>query len=199
MEDGQFPKSDPIGEAQARFDALTNYEMTLRSVSSAGVSVEARYRYLKPGFIRMDFVRPHAGAVLAYDPKAGDVTLWPFGLHRFPRLALAPDNPLIQGPNAHRIDRSDIGTLLGNVRELERHGEAQLVGKEVIGARDTSYLTVTGAQGYDVAGVGHYQIWLDLTIGLPIKVISTDAQGELIETVLMDDLRVDVPDIDVLL
>jgi hypothetical protein len=173
--------------------------MTLRSVSSAGVSVEARYRYLKPGFIRMDFVRPHAGAVLVYDPKAGDVTLWPFGLHRFPRLALAPDNPLIQGPNAHRIDRSDIGTLLGNVRELERHGEAQLVGKEVIGARDTSYLTVTGAQGYDVAGVGHYQIWLDLTIGLPIKVISTDAQGELIETVLMDDLRVDVPDIDVLL
>jgi hypothetical protein len=199
MEDGQFPKSDPIGEAQARFDALTNYEMTLRSVSSAGVSVEARYRYLKPGFIRMDFVRPHAGAVLAYDPKAGDVTLWPFGLHRFPRLALAPDNPLIQGPNAHRIDRSDIGTLLGNVRELERHGEAQLVGKEVIGSRDTAYLTVTGAQGYDVAGVGHYQIWLDLTIGLPIKVISTDAQGELIETVLMDDLRVDVPDIDVLL
>ena len=71
MEDGQFPKSDPIGEAQARFDALTNYEMTLRSVSSAGVSVEARYRYLKPGFIRIDFVRPHAGAVLAYDPKAG--------------------------------------------------------------------------------------------------------------------------------
>jgi hypothetical protein len=32
--------------------------------------------------------------------------------------------------------------------------------------------------------------------GLPIKVISADGRGELIETVLMEDLRIDLPEIE---
>lgn len=194
MADSNFAEHDLIAHAQASFDALTNYEVTLRSTSAAGVSVEARYRYLKPGFIRMDFVRPHAGAVLAYSPKTGEATLWPFGVHRFPKLAFAPDNPLIQGPNAHRIDRSDIGTLLANVRELQRDGDTHRIAEEAIGERRVAHLTVTGARGCQVGGVGRYQLWLDMAIGLPIKVISADWQGELIETVLMDDLHVDLPE-----
>lgn len=194
MAEGNFAQHDLIADAQARFDALANYEVTVRSTSSAGDSVQARYRYLKPGFIRMDFICPHARAVLVYSPQTGKVTLWPFGLHRFPQLDFAPDNPLIQGPNAHRIDRSDIGTLLGNVRELQCHGDTQVAAQEAIGARCAAPLTVTGARGYEVGGVGRYQVWLDVALGLPIKVVSADAHGALIETVFMDDLRVDVPD-----
>ena len=188
------PQHDYIAQAQERFDALANYEVTVRSTPRAGDTVEARYRYLKPGFIRMDFVCPHAGAVLAYSPETGKVTLWPFGLHRFPELDFAPENPLIQGPNAHRIDQSDIGTLLGHVRELQRHGDTQVAAEEELGARRAVHLTVTGASGYQVAGVGQYRLWLDVEAALPIKVMSVDSQGELIETVVMDDLRVDVPE-----
>lgn len=194
MADNNFAQHDLIAHAQAKFDALVNYEATVRSTSSRGDSVEARYRYVKPGFIRMDLISPHGGAVLAYSPQTGKVTLWPFGLHRFPELDFAPDNPMIQGPNAHRIDRSDIGTLLGNVHELQRHGDTQMGAQEVVGARRATHLTVTGAHGFDVRGVGQYQLWLDSTMGLPIKVISADSHGNPIETVLMDDLRVDLPE-----
>lgn len=196
MADCNDAHHDLIARAQEKFAALANYEATIRSTTSRGDSVEARYRYLKPGFIRMDFVSPHGGAVLMYSPETGKATLWPFGLHRFPQLDFAPDNPLIQGPNAHRIDRSDIGTLLGNVRELQRHGDTQVAAQEEIGTRRAAHVAVTGARGYDVGGVGQYQLWLDLTIGLPIKVVSADSHGHPIETVLMDDLRVDLPEMD---
>jgi outer membrane lipoprotein-sorting protein len=196
MTDCLFAAPDLIADAQARFDALTNYETTVRSTPSAGVPVEVRYCYRKPGFIRMDFIRPHAGAVLAYNPETDKVTLWPFGFHTFPRLALAPDNPLIQGPNAHRIDRSDIGALLGHVRELQRHGETQIAGHEAVGSRQAVHLVISGAPEHDAAGDGCYQLWLDVMTGLPIKVISADGRGELIETVLMEDLRVDLPEIE---
>lgn len=196
MSDRFYAAPDLIADAQARFDALTNYAVTLCSTPSVGEPVEVRYRYRKPGFIRMDFIRPHAGAVLAYSPETGKVMLWPFGFHTFPRLALAPDNPIIQGPNAHRIDRSDLGALLTNVRELQRLGETQFAGHEAVGSRRAARLVVTGAPGHDVAGVGRYQLWLDVTTGLPIRVISAGGHGELIETVLMDDLRVDLPEIE---
>jgi outer membrane lipoprotein-sorting protein len=195
MADCNFAEYDFLANAQARFAALANYEATVRSSSSRGDSVEARYRYLKPGFIRMDFIRPHPGAVLVYSPETDKVTLWPFGLHRFAQLDFAPDNPLIQGPNAHRIDRSDIGTLLSNVHELQRHGHTQAVAEEGGGAGRAAQLTVTGEHGFVVAGVGQYRLWLDLTIGLPVKVVSADSHGQVIETVFMDDLRIDVPDL----
>jgi outer membrane lipoprotein-sorting protein len=186
---------DLIADAQARFGALANYELTLRSTPAGGEPVEVSYCYRKPGFIRMDFIRPHAGATLSYSPETGKVLLWPFGFHTFPRLALSPDHPLIQGPHGHRVDRSDLGALLANVRELQRGGDSHLAGDDTIGSRRAAHLIVTGVPGHVAAGVFRYQLWLDAATGLPIKVTSDDERGELIETVLMDDLRIDVPDV----
>jgi negative regulator of sigma E activity len=44
-----------------------------------------------------------------------------------------------------------------------------------------------------VAGVHRFQVWLDVTTALPIKVMSETDESELIETVVMDNLRVDEP------
>jgi negative regulator of sigma E activity len=69
------------------------------------------------------------------------------------------------------------------------------VAEEGGGAGRAAQLTVTGEHGFVVAGVGQYRLWLDLTIGLPVKVVSADSHGQVIETVFMDDLRIDVPDL----
>jgi hypothetical protein len=193
MTDAPFPDRDFVADAQARFDALANYQVTLKSTSAGAESVEALYGYRKPGFVRMDFIRPHAGATLTYSPDTGKVTLWPFGFDTFPRLVLSPDSRMIRSPQGHRVDQSDIGALLVNVRELQQHGDTQVVGAETIGMRRASHVIVTRSRGQVVAGVCRYELWFDVSHGLPVKVASAGASREPIETVLMEDLRIDVP------
>ena len=189
-----LPDSDFVAGAQGRFDALANYQVTLKSTSAGAETVEVLYGYRKPGFVRMDFIRPHGGATLTFNPESGKVKLWPFGIDTFPRLTLSPDNHMIQSPQGHRVDESDIGALLVNVRELQEQGDTQVVGAETIGTRRAAHVIVTCRPGHFVTGVFRYELWFDLSHGLPVKVVSEGESREPIETVLMEDLRIDVPD-----
>ena len=186
---------DLVADAQARFDALANYQVTLKSTSAGAEPVEVLYGYRKPGFVRMDFIRPHPGAALAYSPETGKVTLWPFGFDTFPRLMLSPDSRMIQSPRGHRVDQSDLGALLVNISALQQHGDTQVVGVEAIGMRRASHVIVTGRRGHAVAGVSRYELWFDMSHGLPVKVASESPLREPIETALMEDLRIDVPEL----
>lgn len=189
-----MPDRDFVADAQARFNALVNYQVTLESTAAGAKPVAIRYSYRKPGFVRMDCIRPHAGTTLVYSPETGKVMLWPLGFGRLPKLELSPDNPLIQSPQGHRIDQSDLGALLVNVRELQRHGDTQVVGVKTIGMRLASHVVVTRGPGERVAGVCRYELWFDAGLGLPVKAVSEGASGEPIETVQMEDLRIDVPE-----
>ena len=169
--------------AEARFQALTTYQLTLRSHPADGDAIELRYSFRKPGFIRMDFVRPHAGATLIYSPETRTARVWPFGFPRFPSLALDPDNPMIRGPHGHRVDQSDMGTLLRNVRALGKGGVMRI---------DGAHLVVDGASARTVAGVHRYRLRFDPATSLPIEVVSEDEFGALIESVTLDALRIDI-------
>ena len=193
MTDAPFADRDFVADAQARFDTLANYQVTLKSTSAGAEPIEVLYGYRKPGFVRMDFIRPHAGATLIYSPETGKVTLWPFGFDTFPRLTLSPDSRMIQSPKGRRVDQSDLGALLVNVRALQQHGDTQIVGAEAIGMRQASHVIVTGRPGHVVAGVSCYELWFDVSHELPVKVASKSPSREPIETVLMEDLRIDVP------
>lgn len=188
-----LPDRDFVAVAQARFDALANYQVTLKSTSAGEQTVEVLYGYRKPGFVRMGFIRPHAGATLTFNPESGKVKLWPFGIDTFPRLTLSPDNHMIQSPQGHRVDESDIGALLVNVRELQQHGDTQVTGAATIGAREAAHVIVTCRPGHPATGVFRYELWFDLSHGLPIKVASEGESRKPIETVLMENLRIDVP------
>ncbi|HET8611024.1 MAG TPA: DUF1571 domain-containing protein [Burkholderiales bacterium] len=183
--------TDPVDVAVAHYRTIRSYEVTVRS-SSAGESQIIHYSYRKPGFIRMEFVEPHRGAVLVYDPDTRKARLWPFGISTFPSFTLDPGNSLIQGPSGQRVDHSDVGALLDNVRTLQRGGTTHVVGEqEILGLR-TLHVTVRGTPGTVPGNVAGYDLWFDVSNCLPVKVESRDAQGQLIETVVMDDFRVDV-------
>ena len=187
------PPTDLIAAAEASFRALSTYDVTLRSSTASAEPVEVHYSFRKPDFIRMDFIRPHAGATLIYSPDTKTVRVWPFGFHRFPSLVLDPHNPMIRGPHGHQVDESDLGALLRNIRALQDGGDTRIVGEAMIGTRRATHIIVEGASSRAVAGVHRFQVWLDVTTALPIKVMSETDESELIETVVMDNLRVDVP------
>lgn len=185
--------ADPVTVAQAHFDQVRSYRATIRSSARGGEHTEIRYAYLKPGFVRMDFVSPHHGAVLAYDPGDGKVRLRPFGAHAPPALTLSPSNPLVRDRSGHRVDRSDVGELLRNVHALQQGGATVAEGEEAVGGRAALRVSVTGAPAHVVDGVHRYRLWLDAEDGFPLKVVSfADGDDVPLETVTLDDVEIDV-------
>ncbi|KVO66183.1 hypothetical protein WJ78_16320 [Burkholderia ubonensis] len=190
---GASMTADPVTVAQTHFEQASSYRATIRAWPRQGEHTEVRYAYRKPGYVRMDFVAPHHGAVLVYDPVSRKVRVRPFGAHLPPALSLAPTNPLVRDPSGHRVDQSDVGELLRNVRALQEGGVTVLQGEEPVGGRIALRVTVTGAPAHAVAGVHRYQLWLDAEDGFPLKVVSfADGDDRPLETVTLDDVEIDV-------
>lgn len=183
---------EPLADAIEHYGTVETYRVTLRSSQADGED-HIRYYYKKPGFVRMEFIRPHAGAVLVYSPTTRRVRVWPFGPGRFPELGLSPHNPLIRSPGGQSIDRSDVGTLFENMRALRERGRVESAGEAPVDGHTAVHLAVTGAPGQTVGGVHRYELWLDPATRFPLKVISRDEANALIETVTMEGLEINVP------
>lgn len=183
---------DIIPAALTRYENVASYQTTLR-VSHGRSNEIIKYFYKKPGFIRMAFVTPHKGALLLYDPTTKRVRLQPFGNTKAFSLTLNPDNPLVKSPSGHRVDESDIGTLLGRVLALQKQGQATAAGEESVGGKSTVLINVEGKQGFTVDGTNRFLLNLDAATLLPVQVRTYDSAGRLLETVLMDDLEIDIP------
>lgn len=183
---------DLLASAIEHFRTVETYQVTIHSSHPDGEQ-QIRYYYRKPGFVRMEFIRPHAGALLVYSPITQRVRLWPFGARHFPELNLSPRNPLIQSPRGEYVDQSDIGALLENVRSLLEHGAAEILGEDSVAGRTAQHLVVTGAPGFTVAGVHRYELWLDTSSQFPARVISRNQDDAVIETVILDALEINVP------
>src|SRR5512139_2308995 len=182
----------PLADAIAHYRTVDSYRVTLHASRVDGED-HIRYSYRKPGFVRMEFIRPHAGTVLVYSPLTRRVRVWPFGTGRFPELSLSPRNPLIRSPGGQSVDKSDVGALFENVRTLLEQGQAEVLGEAGMAAGNFLHLVVTGASGIAVDGVHRYELWLDMSSQFPVKVVSRDQEDAVIETVLMDDLEVNAP------
>ncbi len=176
---------DALTKAIDNYHRVESYSVTIRSSGENGAH-NIRYYYKKPGFVRMEFIYPHEGAVLIYSPETRRVRVWPFGIYHFPELNLSPDNPLIRGPGGQQVDRSDIGSLFMNIRTLATGGTSEIVKDENVSGRTDLHMIITGAAKFAVDGVHRYELWLDTGNQFPIKVISHDQYDTIIETVVMD-------------
>ena len=132
---------NPVAIALRNYRNISTYQVTLRSKSHNSFE-EIRY-YYKSAYIRMDFIRPLSGAILTYNPDKKEIRLRPF---RFTDhvVTLSPDNNMIQSSAGHKVDESDIGSLLGIVAKLQSNGETCLLGDESLSGRQTVRVRVTG-------------------------------------------------------
>jgi outer membrane lipoprotein-sorting protein len=182
---------DPVTAALARVEQVNAYQLILRSQGDSGEEV-IRYSYQRPGFIRMDMVTPYRGAVLIYSPETDQVQLWPFGASgRRPGVTLSPLNRLVRSARGHRVDQSDLATLLRNVLRLQQQGELHQLDETTVQGRRAVPLVVEGQEGHRVGEVARYELWLDSETLFPLQVISRDEQGARLEAVRMEELVID--------
>lgn len=184
-------EEDPIAAALARIDALSGYRLTLRSQGSGGEEV-IRYSYRSPGYVRMDMQSPYRGAVLIYRPDTGKVQLWPFGSPGTRgSISLSPTNRMVRSSRGHRVDQSDVGTLLRNVQQLQQHGSARRLEPTTLDGRSVQHVVVEAEPGRSVHEVARYDLWLDDETLFPLRVISYDRRGERLESVNLEDVDLD--------
>ena len=184
--------SDPLSTALESYKHVENYKVTLRSKSAESSEV-IRYYYKRPGFVRMEFMTPHKGAVIVYNPLKKEARLSPFPYLKSFVLTLSPDSSLIRSPKGHRVDRSDIGILLKTAKELQDKGTVEILGDDNnVGARPTTLIKVEGKGDAAVQGIHRYMLWLDKKSLLPVKAESYDKKGNLIEELLIDDIEINI-------
>ncbi|MBM7457215.1 outer membrane lipoprotein-sorting protein [Oceanisphaera litoralis] len=177
----------PLQEALERFERLDGYRLKLRSEGPGG-NLQLRYAYRKPGWVRMDVLSPHAGAVLIYRPDSNRVRLWPFGLS-WPSVSLRPGHSLVVSPRGHRVDKSDVGVLLRRVLQLQQAGDLALQQPANYRDRPVWHLVINGPAGPNE--VGRYELWLDRELWFPLKVVSSDSRGNRLETVWLEQIELE--------
>jgi outer membrane lipoprotein-sorting protein len=183
-------QADPLEAAIESYKSVNTYTVTLRSETDGKKEV-IRYYYKRPNHVRMEFIKPHKGVVLVYNPAAGKVRVRPLGFLKPLVLSFSPDNRLVKSDWGHRVDESDLGTLLKAAKDIKSHGKQETLGTEKVKTRETLVITVTGDDGYTVYGeINRYIIWLDKELNLPVKGEAFGVEGELVERVFMDDLEV---------
>lgn len=186
-------RADVLDDALARFATLHSYQVTLRGSATPGTPPREviRYTYRKPGWVRMDFVRPHQGLVLLYDPEKRSVHLWPFGA-RGPDFALSPRNWLLVSAGGYSVDRSDIGVLLAKAVALKNKGALESLGEETLDGRRALRVRVNGAGDEVVEEVHRFELWLAADSLMPLKAEAYGLRDAPLDLVLMDDLALDI-------
>ena len=82
-------QTDPLDVAAASYQRVVSYRVTVHS--TGGSSKETlRYFFKRPGFVRMEFIEPHNGAILVYNPRKKEARLRPFGFVKPLVLTLNP-------------------------------------------------------------------------------------------------------------
>jgi hypothetical protein len=110
----------------------------------------------------MEFIEPHNGAILVYNPLKKEARLRPFGFMKPLVLTLNPGNRLILSSRRHRIDASDFGALLGAARKLRDKGKSATQGYDSVGGRSALLVAVEGSAGMSVEHTIHRcLLWLD--------------------------------------
>jgi outer membrane lipoprotein-sorting protein len=162
----------------------------VRTFKSDGSSETEKflYSFKRPKWIRIDFESPHAGMILVYPDKNGKVAVQPAGLAHFLKLHLAPDNRLLKGSSGQRIDQTDLGLLIRNIRHSltdERRGRAEI-------ADENGYarIRVLAVNHFREDIVTLYQFFIDKKLWLPAIVEEFTPDGSLERSISFGDLRI---------
>ncbi len=176
---------DPIGEFERAYSKVDSYSVEINS--SLGEVVN--YSYKKTGHVRMDFIKPHGGAVIVYNPETNKVRVRPFGYVKPLVLTYKPDSRVVRSKNGHQLNDSDLGVLLGSVKKVRDNGIMKVVGEEKIGDVDTIAVSVKAEGGFTDYRVNEYRLWLSKVTKLPVRIDAFGADGKLQERTFLNNIK----------
>ncbi len=183
-----------LGKMEAAYEEVKDYQAEVEvNVYDRSGSVEVErfvYTFKKPKWIRLDFLSPHPGMILVYPDKNGKVLVIPSGLLRTIRFHLALDNSLIRVPSGQRIDQTDMGLLIKNIRHslTDRHRGTPSISEE----EDTVQIEVLAADHFREGLETRYRFLISKKLWLPVEVDESTLVGVLKRKIFFRNLRVNI-------
>ncbi len=171
-------------------DYRTNLEVREYAPDGAVEEKKLRYTYRKPGLIRLDFEQPHEGMVIVYPDRDGKVAVRPVNWLPFVILHKEPGDPQAQVSPGQRIDQTDLGLLIKNIKRSVNEGRK---GPVTVSSDDnTIAITVLAEDHFLPNKQTLYTFVIDKTLWLPVETRERDPEGRLKRTVSFHDLRVNL-------
>jgi outer membrane lipoprotein-sorting protein len=152
------------------------------------------YTFKKPKWIRLDFVSPRPGLIMIYPDRNNKVFIKPRGLLSILGFHRPLDDPLLKSPTGQRINQTDLGLLIKNIR----HGVTdQRRGPVSILEDDNTIQIEVLADDHFLEGVEtRYQFLISKELWLPVEVSASKENGVQEWRIVFRNLRtnINVPD-----
>lgn len=189
-----------VAAARAALDAMTTYQLSLKRQERVNVTL------LPPEDLIMSIRRhpqatrltwadgPHRGREVLYraDEPGGQMHVnMADSKFPMPRLALAPDSPMVMKNSRHPITAAGLDPIVASLEQADRAGSLVDVGMQTPTQLDHPHhaLFRTTAEG-DV-----WRAFIDPTNHLPMLVECQARNGDLLEQYIFRDIQSDPPEL----
>ena len=117
---GGYDVEAVLKKMEAAYDEVKDYqtevEVKIYKKDGSFKTERSLYTFKKPKWIRLDFVSSHPRMILVYPDWNGKVLMRLPGLLPVFTFHLMLDDPLLETPSGQRIDQTDLGLLIKNIR-----------------------------------------------------------------------------------
>ncbi|HWX23351.1 MAG TPA: hypothetical protein VN578_25910 [Candidatus Binatia bacterium] len=183
---------------EAAYDKVEDYQAEVEVIwfedDGSIKSEKSLYTHKKPKWIRIDLLSPRAGMILVYPDRNGKVLMKPQGLLSRLTLHLRVDDPVLQSPSGQRMNQTDLGLLIKNIRHSvtdQRRGPVSLLED-----KDTLQIQVLADDHFRKGVETGYQFLISKELRLPVEVGMSTTNGVQEGRIIFRNLRtnINVPD-----
>ncbi len=175
--------------AWARVDSYQTRVEVKNSGADGSVEIERfLYSFKKPRRIRIDMETPHPGMVIIYPDENGKAVVRLSGVARLLPLHLSPESRLLLSSTGQRIDQTDLGLLIANIRHSltdKRRGPVNAFEEQ-----DLVSIRVMADDHFRPNVVTSYEFLIDRKYRLPVGVTELTTDGRMERTVRFHDLTI---------
>jgi len=171
-------------------DYQTEVEVTIYNKDGSFKTEKSLYTFKKPKWIRLDLVSSHPRMILVYPDRNGKVLMRLPGLLPVLTFHLMLDDPLLETPSGQRIDQTDLGLLIKNIRHSltdQRRGPVSISED-----KDTIQIQVLANDHFREGVETTYQFLIGKELWLPVEVARSTPIGLQEGRIIFRNLRINI-------
>lgn len=183
-----------LKQMEAAYDEVNDYqaevEVMLFEKDGSIKSEKSLYTFKKPKWIRIELLPPSPGIVLVYPDPNGKALMKPQGVLSVLTFHLSLDDLLLQSPSGQRMNQTDLGLLIKNIRHSvtdQRRGPVSLSED-----KDTFQIQVLADDHFRRGVETSYQYLISKELRLPVEVGAATANGVQEGKIIFRNLRTNI-------
>ena len=191
---GGYDVETVLKKMEAAYDEVMDYqtevEVTIYNKDGSFKTEKSLYTFKKPKWIRLDFESSHPRMILVYPDRNGKVLMRLPGLLPVLTFHLMLDDPLLETPSGQRIDQTDLGLLIKNIRHSltdQRRGPVSISED-----KDTIQIQVLANDHFREGVETTYQFLISKELWLPVEVGRSTPIGVQEGRIIFRNLRINI-------